>query len=359
MKNLPQFSLVLLCCLFACETDTEIDVPPTFIYTANEQFLTTEFFTIDFEAFNTGDMVSEIFITDSFKNAQVAGITMAFPNRNAAMIFDSSNLTGNDFDIGTPNAMYGGPGLGNGGASNAEALGNVLILSEDLDATHPDDIFEVGASFVFDFSANTNVTLNSFDILDIEDASNPTIVNLYDNGNNVIFSEEVTPGGDNSKITVDLERTSGVAFMEIIMNSSGAIDNIDLELETEKPCAACDSRSVELTFKYTGAVSLASVRFETLEGNVIFDNTLHVNEEFTISGNAADGRFESELIVYIENEEITILATDCSQVIGPGYIITGLEVVSGRTQTDCHVVKTPRNDETDRHYEGSMTEVIS
>ena len=333
MKNLPQVSLALLCCLFACETETEIDVAPSFVYNTNEQFLTAESFTIDFEAFNTGDIVSEIFITDPFENAQVAGITMAFPNSNAAMIFDSSNPTGNDFDIGTPNEMYGGPGIGSGGASNDVALGKVLILSEDLDASDPDDILEVGASFVFDFSANANVILNAFDILDIEASSNPTIVNLYDYADNLIFSKEVAAGGDNSKLTVDLERTSGVVFMEIIMNSSGAIDNIALELETEAPCVACDSSITALTFKYTGALSPADIRFETLSGDVIFNSTLQLNEEFTITGNASDGTFDSELIAFIENEEVAVLATDCSQAIGPGYIITGLEIISGTTAT--------------------------
>lgn len=333
MKNLPQLSLALLCCLFACETETEINGPPSFVYNTNQQFLSTESFVIDFEAFSTGDIVSEIFISDPFENAQVAGITMKFPDNNAAMIFDSSNPTGNDFDIGTPNEIYGGPGIGSGGASNDRALGNVLILSEDLDATDPDDILEVGASFLFDFSANANVTLNSFDILDIEESSNPTRVNLYDVDDNILFSEEVIPGGDNSKMTIDLNGTSGVAFMEIIMNSSGAIDNIAFELETEKPCVACDSNIVELTFKYMGDLSEASIRIETLEGDVIFNNILQSNEEFTISGNAANGTFESDIIIFIENEEVATLATDCSQAIGPGYIITGLEVVSGTTAT--------------------------
>jgi hypothetical protein len=333
MKKLPQISLALLFALFACETESDITVESSFVYRTNEEFLTTESFIIDFEAFNTGDIVSEIFITDPFENAQVSGITMKFPDNNVAMIFDSSNPTGTDFDLGTPNEIYGGPGIGNGGASNDSALGNVLILSEDLNANDPDDIFEVGASFVFDFSANANVTLNAFDILDVEESSNPTIVNLYDGANNLLLMKEVTAGGDNSKTTVDLEGTASVAFMEIIMNSSGAIDNIALDMEIEEPCVVCDSSIVELTFKYTGSLPEANVRFETLEGDVLYNNALQPNEAFTIAGNAIDGTFESDIIAFIENEEVAILATDCSQVIGPGYILTGLEIISGTMQT--------------------------
>ncbi len=334
MKKLPVLSSVLLCALFACETDSsEVVSEPSYAYNTEQQYLINESFIIDFEAFNTGDIVSEIFIMDPFENAQVAGITMKFPDNNAAMIFDSSNPTGGDFDIGTPNAIYGGPGIGDGDISNDTALGNVLILSEDLDASDPDDIFEVGASFIFDFSANDTVILNAFDILDIEASSNPTVVILYDLEENILFSTEVTPGGDNSKTTVDLENTSGVVFMEIIMNSSGAIDNIALELETEEPCVECDSSIVELTFKYTGGLQQAPIRIETPEGDIIFDSTLQINEEFTVTGNASDGTFGSEIIVFIENEQIAVLATDCSEPIGPGFILPDLDIVSGITQT--------------------------
>ncbi|WP_299361944.1 hypothetical protein [Winogradskyella sp.] len=335
MKNSLLLLLILLCSLFACETDSdsEFEVQPTFAYNTNQQILTTESFVIDFEGFNSGDIVSEITITDPFENVQVEGITMAFPNSNAAMIFDSSNPTGGDFDIGTPNEMYGGPGIGDGGASNDTALGNVLILSEDLDADDPDDILEIGASFIFDFSANDNVTLNTFDILDIEESSNPTIVTLYDIDSNILFSEEVMPGGDNSKTTVNLQNTPNVAFMEIIMNSSGAIDNITLELETEQPCVECDSSVVELTLKYIGGLQEANIRFETVNGNIVFNDTLQLDESFTITGDNVDGSFSSELILFVDNQQVDILPTDCSQVIGPGYILDSLEIISGVTQT--------------------------
>lgn len=335
MKHLSLLFLAILFSLFACETevDSQFEAQPSFAYDTSQQFLTTESFIIDFEDFSPGDIVSEIFIMDPFENAEVVGVTMAFPDSNAAMIFDSSNPTGGDFDIGTPNEMYGGPGIGDGGASNDTALGNVLILSEDLDSDDPDDIFEIGARFVFDFSANGNVTLNGFDILDIEESNNPTLVNLYDINDNVLLSEEVSPGGDNSKTTVDLQSTSNVAFMEIIMNSSGAIDNIALELETEEPCVECDSSIVELTLKYIGGLSEANVRFETVSGDIIFDDILQLDEEFTITGNASDGTFSSELLVFVENQQVDILTTDCSQVVGPGFILDGLEVISGITQS--------------------------
>jgi hypothetical protein len=333
MKNLRLLPLAMLCFVFACESESVAPKAAVYLYNTNQVYLTTESFVIDFENFDTGDIVSDIPIVNPFENVQVAGITMAFPNSNTAMIFDSSNPTGGDFDIGTPNEIYGGPGIGNGGASNDTALGNVLILSEDLDANDPDDIFEIGASFVFDFSANNTVILNSFDILDVEPSSNPTLVKLYDFEENLLLSKEVSPGGDNSKTTVDLEKTAGVAFMEIIMNSSGAIDNIALELESEEQCIECDSSIVELTFMYNGGSPEAPIRIETLEGDIIFENTMQLNEVFTVMGNTSDGSFGSEITIFVDNQQVAILATDCSEPIGPGYFLPELQLISGLTET--------------------------
>lgn len=335
MKKPYLLSLGILLSLFACETESTLFLnlnTTTYNYDSGQQLSTMQSFVIDFENYNPGDIVSEIAINDPFENAQVEGITMAFPNTNAAMIFDSSNPSGNDFDLGTPNEIYGGPGIGNGGSSNDTALGNVLILSEDLDQNDPDDIFEIGASFVFDFSANNIVTLNTFDILDIETSNNPTIVNLFDINGSLLFNTEVIPGGDNSKTNVDLQNTSGVAFMEIIMNSSGAIDNIALELETEEECVECDSSIVELAFKNLGG-SNSAIRIETVNNTIIFNDTVDLDETFTIFGDNDDGTFSSDIIIFINDTQVGQLAMDCTEVIGPGLFVNNLEVISGMTAT--------------------------
>ena len=71
----------------------------------------------------------------------VAGSTIGLP-----IAFDSSNPPGTDYDLGTPNERYGGPGLGDGGDTNDEPLGNLLVRAEDLSdddgdgrVDHPDD----------------------------------------------------------------------------------------------------------------------------------------------------------------------------------------------------------------------------
>ncbi len=330
MKKMPLFLLGLLALILSCETETIRESEPSFVYNPDQQFSTTESVVIDFENYTAGDIVSEITFTSPFENVMVAGITTAHASQNAAMIFDSSNPSGGDFDLGTPNEQYGGPGIGAGGASNDTALSNVLILSEDLDSTDPDDILEIGASFLFDFSANESVTLNNFDILDIEASSNATIVSLFDVDLNLLLSKEVMSGGDNSKVLVDLENTSEVAYMEIVMNNSGAIDNIAIDIETQEDCVECDSDIVSLSFRYNGTTP-SMVRIETLDGDILFNDTLELNDEFTVSGNDVEGTFTSDLVLFVDDQELTTLATDCSQVIGPDFIIVDLVIIAGET----------------------------
>ncbi|NJM97332.1 MAG: hypothetical protein HC800_09285 [Phormidesmis sp. RL_2_1] len=84
----------------------------TWLYRARSKAedLTT---TIDFETDGTGQALSAgTSIDDEYA---ALGLTISTP-RNAfgAMIFDSSNPTGGDFDLGTPNQKFGGPGVGDG-----------------------------------------------------------------------------------------------------------------------------------------------------------------------------------------------------------------------------------------------------
>ena len=86
-----------------------------------------------------------------------------------AMIFNSSNPTGGDLDLGTPHsAVAGGPGVGFAGKpnqlfSNIAAQGNVLIVSEDGNVTEPDDN-QFGGTITFDF--DPPVDIDSIGLLD-------------------------------------------------------------------------------------------------------------------------------------------------------------------------------------------------
>ncbi len=72
-----------------------------------------ELFKIDFDA---GDLAAGTIISDQFE-----GISISSSSEFGAMLFDTNNITGEDFDL------------------SATDLGNVLIISEDGDSIDPDD----------------------------------------------------------------------------------------------------------------------------------------------------------------------------------------------------------------------------
>ncbi|TYA52318.1 hypothetical protein [Formosa maritima] len=203
---------------------------------------------INFDGFSAGEIVSEVSPNGCSGSIAIMAVNPDFPGMNTAMIFDSSNPTGNDFDLGTPNEMYGGPGISSDGPrpSNDVPLGNVLIISEDMDSSDPDDSARNGTRFELDFSGYGNgmVTLHSFDMLDLEpvDSSGlPTVITLYDGSNNILLQHELPYGFDNEKQLIDLESTSGVVRMVLEMNNSGAIDNIRLTCHREIQIGECET----------------------------------------------------------------------------------------------------------------------
>src|SRR5687767_4142286 len=77
--------------------------------------------TIDFESLSEGETVSEVFGDLGGGPVAVNGFNPRFgTGTNAAMIFDSDcsgGCSGGDPDLGSPNADFGGPGVGAGGAA--------------------------------------------------------------------------------------------------------------------------------------------------------------------------------------------------------------------------------------------------
>ncbi|MGB7340209.1 MAG: Ig-like domain-containing protein, partial [Phototrophicaceae bacterium] len=166
---------------------------------------------------------------------QLAGITITTHDavNHPAMIFDTSNPTGGDTDLGTPHSDFGGPGHGEGGAlgeigENSEALGNVIIISEDADSSDPDDNAS-GGEITFTFDYAVNMTYMYF--LDQDNGGVAATVTLYDQGNSILKVEQVTVptgssrAGDNGVYRVDLN-TVGVYKMVATLPGSGAIASV-------------------------------------------------------------------------------------------------------------------------------------
>lgn len=229
--------------LFSCE---ELDVQPDVRHDASSLKLsdteksvssarTTSGSTdvIDFENYSAGTILSEVSSQNGAGPVKVYGHNPKFSGRNAAMIFDSSNPTGNDPDLGTPHEDFGGPGIGTGGQKgstyeNNTALGKVLIITEDFDPTDPDDADLDGSYYSFDFSAVGTVTIYSMHIMDVEKSENAATVTFYDSNGDQIGSSFTLPRTGNNGVHNYLfgEGVSGVSKMMANMNGSGAVDNI-------------------------------------------------------------------------------------------------------------------------------------
>ena len=164
--------------------------------------------TLDFNSFAAGTVIDD----------EYAGVTIsATGGSGEAMIFDSANPTGGDQDLAS------------------DTLGGLLIISEDGDSSDPDDNAS-GGSIVFDF--DSEVTIKFITFKDIEETTEPgTQIFFYDAAGNVIASQFVEPTGDNGEATVSLD-VPGTARFEVVLQGSGAIDNLVFNDHLDDPVEA-------------------------------------------------------------------------------------------------------------------------
>ena len=149
---------------------------------------------------------------------------------DACIIFDSSNPGAGCEDLGTPNQDFGGPGIGNGGEAgqpgeNSVALGNLLIVAENLiDVSPADGLVDdpddeaQGGVITFDFDVAVDVT--KIVIVDI-DNDETCVISLTD-VNGVVTQIPAAALGNNSVQTVQLGGAM-IQRMEVDFSSSGAI----------------------------------------------------------------------------------------------------------------------------------------
>ncbi len=210
--------------------------------------------TIDFEApLVSGCVVDEVFGDGGSGPIGVFGVNPDIPGQNTAVIFDSSNPSGGDVDLGTPNETCDAPGPGEGEAGemgmefeNCIPKGNLLIVDEnglaagdaDGKVDDPDDADVVGVTLNFDFSGIGPVFIDSITILDTEaDEEDPAVVTLLDAGGVEITTEILPTPGNNGVAKVSLGDIPGVVFMNVQLNGSGAIDDVVFcQCDDDDPC---------------------------------------------------------------------------------------------------------------------------
>lgn len=219
---------------------------------------------IDFEGLQPGSVVDQV-----SEGAGVSGSLNGFVGvfgfnplfgvgTNAAIVFDSScapggipqDCTGGDFDLGTPNEDFGGPGVGIGGEfgspfANDVAFFNILIVAEKLVdgngdglVDDPDDADLADQFIEFDFSSvkgGKSVTVNSITYVDNEAGEFNAQLELFGPGTLNPSVIGFTPVGDNgvNTLTPGLE---GVTHLRAVLAGSGAIEGITFNEEVERPC---------------------------------------------------------------------------------------------------------------------------
>ena len=176
---------------------------------------------IDFDtpAWNAGDIPVAVFTNMNTGPIMVSGINPNISGSNAAMIFDSNNPTGGDFDLATT------------------TQNNILIISEDLNSNEPDDLDGAG-EFQFSFGACGPVTIHSMTIIDVEGSEKTPYVEYFDAAGVFLGVDSLPTTGNGGIATVNFANpTPNVDSMHVHLGGSGAIDDICIEKAT--PPAGC------------------------------------------------------------------------------------------------------------------------
>lgn len=162
--------------------------------------------TVDFEG---DDLAAGTLITDQYENL---GLTISASTEFGAMLFDTNNPTGEDYDLG------------------ASDLGNVLIISEDGDISDPDDNARGGT---ISFEWDTEVDITGVNLLDIDEPGSS--ITFFDDNSHEIATLEIPELEDNGfqQLGFDVEN---VAQMDVFLAGSGAVTAVDFipanDLET-------------------------------------------------------------------------------------------------------------------------------
>ncbi|MEM6272451.1 MAG: hypothetical protein AAF998_23775 [Bacteroidota bacterium] len=226
------------------------------------------------------------FVTNQWQDD--LGMTISGESNNAnrpgqVIIFDSNNPTGGDWDLGTPNQAFGGPGQGSAGASgpgvNNVNEGNLIILAENVNDGNGDGIVDnpdddaAGGVITFDFA--TPITIQAVTMVDLDDNANNRI-KLYFADNRAPLTISVPQIGNNSRKVIltkesDNSWADQVVKVEVVLSGSGAIAGLCFCDENPYTNNACVQRSGSADIRSTLAgrltTAMLNVGFDAYDDN--------------------------------------------------------------------------------------------
>jgi len=273
---------------------------------------------VDFDSLSTGEILDAG--NQPFQAA--FGLTIESLNgANPALIFDSNNPTGGDYDLATP-----GSGIG-----NTTALNNLLIISEDGDQSDPDDNAG-GGTLIFTYEEA--VTVESVTLVDIDsNEAGGSIAQFFDENGGLISSVAIPALGDNSVQTIEIN-AEGVVEMRIILVSSGAVAEVvfnqpeigvyenfasvwapgadDTDLSHYTNPEPIDVDPPHITYNNGGTTT-----FDSASGIFSIDATpLAIGEEFSPAGLFFSGDFDINFVVDATGTLLSGVAGDDLVLVG-------------------------------------------
>ena len=239
-----------------------------------------------------GQVLDDEWNTPDFGNLIISWAETGIDANYPVVAFDSAAPTGGDDDLGSPNELCitddfpsgGGPGVGDGGwptadFPNCEPLGMLVILEENctiddivdgfVDYTAcgvpgPDDSNFGGLiAFTFGTTVEEQVEIESFELLDFEDAAGVEVTAFSFDGTEV--GSFIAPAiGDNGSAVVDVTFPGSglpwtdVSRVEFDLAGSGSVGT--LSYITQVPTAiGLDTIGVRSDAAYYGIVAFLTL----------------------------------------------------------------------------------------------------
>jgi hypothetical protein len=202
---------------------------------------------VDFDQFAVGTIIDELYTSDDQGPIKIQGINPRHPDENYARIFDSDLPPPAALDLGTPNNLFGGPGVGDGGSGtyyNAERLYKILIVAEDLVATEPVPTEKPDTRLLADFSALGTIVMHEIRLINVDQDENPGYIDFLDAQGQNLSQVAIPSTGSNGVVSLDIDSLPGVAMAVFQLNGDVGIADFCFDVEVSSSAEIGCTRTI-------------------------------------------------------------------------------------------------------------------
>ena len=302
-------------------------------YICAENYFTKKDVVIDFNEFEAGETAF------SYTGVTITLPTVNAPSTGPLMIFDSENPSGNNFDLGSPNEDYAGPGTGSGGGisgggPNPVPLGKIMIISKDGISGNPSRSPHGG---VIRFDFDLPIKAKEIHLLDMDEDNN--FIYLYDSSLMLIDTINIPNLGDNSFQIVDLS-CENVMRIEVEFESSGAIVKLAYDDCAQVICSNIETQQICEKIEGEGVV---------IKGNTTIEGSISLPKGFgtigSISGDPYNlvGNVDSPAGCVVTANSLPELSDELFITLGNNYInLNSIVMVNIKSHdgNGCPLIKT-------------------